>query len=44
VVLDMESPAVMDRYRRLFPGGASFHLGGFEEYLRHCEGQVRSGA
>lgn len=44
VVLDMESPAVMDRYRRLFPGGVSFHLGGFEEYLRHCERQARAGA
>jgi hypothetical protein len=34
----------MDRYRRLFPGGVSFHLGGFEEYLRRCEGQARAEA
>jgi hypothetical protein len=44
VVLDMESPAVMDRYRRLFPGGVSFYLGGFEEYLRRCERQARAEA
>ena len=33
VVLDKEAPAVMDRYRRLFPGGTSFYLGGFARYM-----------
>ncbi|MNL89147.1 hypothetical protein D3C87_2193010 [compost metagenome] len=37
VVLDREDPAVMDRYRRLFPSGVTFFLGGFAEYLKRCE-------
>ena len=41
VVLDKEAPAVMDRYRRLFPGGVEFYLGGFEEYLKRCEAIAR---
>lgn len=44
VVLDRESPAVMDRYRRLFPGGVSFFLEGFEAFLQRCEREQHSGA
>jgi SIR2-like domain len=40
VVLDREMPEVMARYRRLFPGGVEFFLGGFEAYLSTCEARA----
>lgn len=42
VVLDKEAPEVMDRYRRLFPGGVTFFLGGFAAYLDTDGGTGRS--
>ena len=44
VVLDRETPEVTDRYRRLFPGGVTFFLDGFEAYLRRCESGAPEGA